>query len=266
MKPENIIKFILFEIKKTIFSIGFLSSIILIVLSSLIWVFSQKIAPQIIGGSGYDFVFSSLRFDVNFLFPFLSLIISSVSINYDASMGIIATLTSGYMKREELLIGKYALIIVLFVMIFLTALIFNIVLGGIIWGFPEITEEGITTLSLSLFLPKLVLSSLLPVFSIIALISLGILFSILFRNIIGSISVSIGSFLLLDIIKGFFKYKSFLPTYANDLPFKELNKVIENNLLEFNINYLEIVLIPLIWAFLIFLISYFKIKKMDFHV
>jgi len=266
MKIVKVFRYSIFEIKKLVFSTAFLSSIILIVASSFIWIFSQKMASQIAGDGLNSFLILSMRFNFNFLFPFLALVFSSISINQENNIGIFATLTSSYISYKEILIGKLFSLITFFISLILLSLIFNIIIGVTIWGYDDIQEEGIIILNINDFIQKFLLVSILPIFPISVLISLGIMFSTLLKNIIASISTVIGFFLLLDIVKELIPNSFIMPINALDAPFVEIVKYSDNYLLGMNLNLFEIIIIPSIWVFIFFSISWLRLSKMDFHV
>lgn len=266
MKFAKFFRYTNFEIKKLVFSTAFVSSIILVVASSFIWAFSQQAAEQIVGDGINNFLILSMRFNFNFLFPFLALIFSSISINQENNIGIFATLTSSYLSYKEILFGKISSLIFFFILLILISIIVNLVLGVVLWGYNDIQEEGILILNISDFIQKFILVSILPIFSIAVLISLGMLFSALLKNIIASISGVIGLFLLLDVVKELVPFTYLMPINALDIPFVELVKYSDNYLLGMDLNLINIIVVPTLWIIILFGLSVLRLKKMDFHV
>ncbi len=159
--------------------------------------------------NGFNFSIS-LNYSIFNILIFFIIIMASTTVSDEAQKGTLKTVLVKRVKRDEIIIGKFLFLLLFFFCLIVIISLFSLAIGGVLYGFPNISEKNyIIHSSLSLFFNYL-LSLLLVVFPISALISLCLFFSVFFNNnmlpLISSLGVNFIFYIFaeLDVYKYFF--------------------------------------------------------------
>ncbi len=215
-------------------------------------------------GSGYLFLLSSVRTVISLFGVIFILIFSSQLISSESSSGTLQVNLVNPIKRFEFYAAKLIISIFFAMTILAITLLASIVIIRINYSFGDYVERGLTIFTQGDIFLNLFLCSLLLFFPLLSICCYGLLISTITKNSGTAIGYSIGSIIIIDVIKERFNISDIVFNSYIDTPFELAQQITEG----FKINWMPTILycifIPMIWAIIMAGTGYFIFSKRDF--
>ena len=212
--------------------------------------------------NGFNFSIS-LTYSIFNILIFFMIITASTTVSDEAQKGTLRTILVKRLKRRELIFGKSIFLLICFFTLIAIISLLSLAVGGILFGFSDISEKNyIIHSNLSLFY-NYFLSLFLMIFPISALINLCLFFSVLFNNNLMSLISCLGVNFIFYIFTelDFYKYL-FLTNYIL-YPLKAFQKMAQGLPLVWSpqIWYMIIVTVIYLIGFLVLAVIFFRNKE-----
>ncbi len=212
--------------------------------------------------NGFNFSMS-LTYSIYNILIFFVILMASMAVSDEAQKGTLKTVLVKRVKRNDLIIGKFLFLLLFFFCLIAIISLLSLAIGGVLYGFPNISEKNYIIHSSSSLFFNYLLSLLLVVFPISALISLCLFFSVLFNNnilpLISSMGVNFIFYIFAEL--DFYKYL-FLTDYLS-FPLKTVQKMAQGLPLIWipGIEYMILATLLYSAGFLVLAIIFFKRKE-----
>jgi len=212
--------------------------------------------------NGFNFSIS-LTYSIYNILIFFIILMAGTTVSDEAQKGTLKTILVKRVKRKELIIGKSLFLLISFFSILATISLLSLAIGGILYGFSDISEKNyIIHSNLSLFF-NYFLSLFLIIFPISALINLCLFFSVLFNNNLLPLISSLGLNFIFYIFTGLDLYKYFFLANYIFFPLKTVQKMAQGLPLVWSPGIEHMIIVTLLYSigFLFLAIIFFKNKE-----
>jgi ABC-type transport system involved in multi-copper enzyme maturation permease subunit len=215
-------------------------------------------------GTGYSYVLLSLQTLSTMIIPIMLLLFAASTVSSEKTTGTIRNiLVSGYSKAQFISSKIIASLIFLLILMSIAATT-TILIGYFSFGFGNITEDGFLILKQSQFWINFLISYSLLAIALFAVISFGIMVSTIAQNNISSITIAIGSYILLEGIKTKLHIENYIYSSYIEFPLNMLGDLTEGFYSTWMPKLSHFLLVSSLWIFISLFISFFVIKKIDF--
>ena len=141
---------------------------------------------------------------------FMLLAFSAMLLSSETSHGTLKTLMVKPFQRRDLIIGKALAILTVCGIVMLAVAVIGVVLGAIFQDFKPLVEDDYVIHSLGALWGNLIVGFLLTIPPVFALCLLGLFCSVLTESSGVSVSISVGCYLLLELLGQLSAAKNFL--------------------------------------------------------
>ena len=177
-------------------------------------------------GTGFQVVAFSLQFVLQGM-TLVVLAISSMSLSREISSGTIKTVLARNIQRRDLIIGKFTALFLASIMALLIAYLIGLLLGQFLGGLIPLKDGSYLLCSAGSLTWGYITSLLLFIPPLSALISFGILISVLIRGTGGAVSTGIISFFFLQMVSQVDQVDKYFFTKYLKLPIDSYAKMTE---------------------------------------
>lgn len=214
--------------------------------------------------SGYTFLLFYLQTLSNTILPIMLLLFASSTISSEVTFGTIRNiLVSGCSKTQFLISKIFASLIFQLILMFVAAIL-AIIFSYLFFGLGNITEDSFMIISKSQFWVNFFIAYILLIISLFAATSFGIFISTLIRNTVSSVTVAIGTYILIEGIKTKLHIENFVYSTYIEWPLNTISELSEGFYASWVPKIFSYLLVSFSWIILSLILSALIIKKRDY--
>lgn len=237
------------------------------ILFAIIAVLSSVVGMEILDGHsnrGYSYLLLSLQLLATSILPILLLIFASTIISTEISSKTVRNILVSNPSRNHFLVSKITASLIFQLTLMTIAAITGIIFGHLLFGFGDIVEDGFLIMKQHRFWITFIMSYGLLFLSLLPAISLGIFISIISKNIISSIVISIGSYILLEAIKVKLHIENYIYSTYIGFPLSTLEELVEGFTSSWTPKLYNFLIVDFPWISVPIILSFLVINRQEY--
>ena len=214
--------------------------------------------------NGYSFIIFSLQTLSTTVLPFILLMFSANTVSSEKTSGTIRNLLVSGCSKNQFILSKLVSSFVFQAMLMIISAVTAIVLGLILFGYGNISEDGLIIITQYQFWSQFLISYVILSIVLFTTVSFGIMVSTITQTTISAIVTAIGSYIVLESIKTKLHIDNFIYSSYIEFPLDRISNMVEGFRGAWAPKVYYCLTVSLLWILVTSAISFIMIKKSEF--